>query len=127
LYLADLVRSDSVIGSDDTGVKLLLPKMLPDIDPNDRKSVRAHEVIAAAIDAKQRHVNAKFWAYRGVTIPINVFDFTVSRHRDGPDLFLIDANYQGTLLGDCYGANTGLRNAKREPTASGRAGASVAA
>jgi hypothetical protein len=26
--------------------------------------------------------------YRSITAPINVFDFTVSRHRDGPDLFL---------------------------------------
>lgn len=106
--MAALVRSDSVLGTDDTGVKLLLPKTLPQVDPEDRKSARACEVITAAIESQQRHVNAKFWAYRGVTIPINVFDFTVSRHRDGPDHFLIDSNYQGTLLGDCYGANTGI-------------------
>lgn len=37
-------------------------------------------------------------------------DFTVSRYRDGPDLFLIDSGYQGTLLGDCYGANTGIED-----------------
>ena len=48
------------------------------------------------------------WVYRGVHVPLNVFDFTVSRHRDGPDLFLIEHGYQGTLLGDCYGANTGI-------------------
>ena len=35
-----------------------------------------------------------------MTIPLNVFDFTVSRHRDGPELFF--ANYAGTLLGDCW-------------------------
>ncbi len=27
------------------------------------------------------------WAYRGVNVKLNVFDFTVSRHRDGPELF----------------------------------------
>jgi hypothetical protein len=40
------------------------------------------------------------WAYRGVNIKLNVFDFTVSRHRDGPELFFAD--YEGTLLGDCW-------------------------
>ena len=48
------------------------------------------------------------WAYRGVSVPLNVFDFTVSRHRDGPDLFLVDNQYKGNLLGDCFGANTGI-------------------
>ncbi len=40
------------------------------------------------------------WAYRGVTVPLNVFDFTVSRHRDGPQWFFAD--YTGTVLGDCW-------------------------
>jgi hypothetical protein len=33
-------------------------------------------------------------------VPINVFDFTVSRHRDGPDEFL--QNYTGPLMADCW-------------------------
>ncbi len=40
------------------------------------------------------------WAYRGNSIKLNVFDFTVSRHRDGPDSFF--EGYQGTILGDCW-------------------------
>jgi hypothetical protein len=40
------------------------------------------------------------WAYRSVTIPLCVFDFTVSRHRDGPDAFL--ESYAGKLMADCY-------------------------
>lgn len=40
------------------------------------------------------------WAYRGMTVPLNVFDFTVSRHRDGPDAFL--ENFSGKLMADCY-------------------------
>ena len=107
-YLTSLVIGDSVIGTDDTGVKLLLPKVLPGINPKDPKSARTHEVLAAAKVAGKSHVSAKMWAYRGVGVPINVFDFTVSRHRDGPDLFFIDSGYRGTLLGDCYGANTGI-------------------
>lgn len=107
-YLADLVRTDHCIGSDDTGVLLLLPKDIPKIDEDDPKSRRASEVIAKAKAENAKSVRAKMWAYRGVSVPINVFDFTVSRHRDGPDLFLIDRDYEGTLLGDCYGANTGI-------------------
>lgn len=102
------VRKDSVIGSDDTGVKLLLPKEVPKIDPNDPKSERTCEVIQAAMENGKPHVSAKMWAYRGVHVPLNIFDFTVSRHRDGPDLFLVDTSYTGTLLGDCYGANVGI-------------------
>ncbi|WP_342190217.1 transposase [Stieleria varia] len=107
-YLADLVRTDHCISSDDTGVLLLLPKDIPKIDEDDPKSRRAAEVIAKAKEENAKSVRAKMWAYRGVSVPINVFDFTVSRHRDGPDLFLIDRDYEGTLLGDCYGANTGI-------------------
>jgi len=45
-------------------------------------------------------VNARMWAYRSFELPINVFDFTVSRHRDGPDEILRD--YTGILMADCY-------------------------
>ncbi|MCS7465133.1 transposase, partial [Stieleria sp. ICT_E10.1] len=107
-WLADLVRTDTVIGSDDTSIRLLLPKELPDVDEADPKSGRVREVLAAAIANNRKSILAKMWAYRGVNLPINVFDFTVSRHRDGPDLFLVDSGYEGTLLGDCYGANTGI-------------------
>ena len=40
------------------------------------------------------------WAYRSFELPVNVFDFTVSRHRDGPDEILRD--YTGVLMGDCW-------------------------
>jgi hypothetical protein len=40
------------------------------------------------------------WAYRPFELPFNVFDFTVSRHRDGPDEVLKD--YSGTLMADCW-------------------------
>jgi hypothetical protein len=59
-----------------------------------------HDVFLAAMKKKQTSVKARMWAYRSVELPINVFDFTVSRHRDGPDEVL--AQYSGKLLGDCW-------------------------
>jgi hypothetical protein len=46
------------------------------------------------------------WAYRSVTVPLNVFDFTVSRHRDGPTAFL--ETFRGQLLADCYAGYQGI-------------------
>jgi len=106
-YFKRTVQNDSVIGCDDTGVTLLYPKTLPTFDLDDPKQRRIHEVFTAALKENKPSIRAKMWAYRGATIPLNVFDFTVSRgHRrealvgDGPELFFAD--YSGTLLGDCW-------------------------
>ena len=85
---------------DDTGIKLLYPKVPPDFDLDDPKQKRASEVFAKALEENKSSINAKMWAYRGVNVKLNVFDFTVSRHRDGPDLFF--ENFSGTILGDCW-------------------------
>jgi transposase len=107
-YFADCVREDTVIGTDDTGVTLLLPKDIPPVDPNDPRSQRIHEVLTAARAKGAPSVGAKMWAYRGVHVPLNVFDFTVSRHRDGPDEFLIASGYAGTIMVDCYSGYQGI-------------------
>jgi transposase len=107
-YLADEVRCDDCLGTDDTGVTLLLPPTIPAVDAQSSRSQREHDVISAAIRKGGKSVKAKMWAYRGQHIPLNVFDFTVSRHRDGPDEFLIDTGYKGVLLGDCYTGYTGI-------------------
>lgn len=106
--MAEKARIDHCVGSDDTGVRLLLPKDVPRVNDDDPKSARVAEVIEKAKAENKKSILAKMWAYRGTSVPINVFDFTVSRHRDGPDLFLIEHDYRGVLLGDCYGANTGI-------------------
>jgi transposase len=50
---------------------------------------------------------ARLWAYLGdAAHPYNVFDFTVNRKRDGPQLFL--ANYQGYLQADAFSGYDGL-------------------
>jgi len=113
-YLADEVRRDACLGTDDTGVTLLLPPTIPAVDPRDSRSQREHDVIGAAIGKGGKSVKAKMWAYRGQHIPLNVFDFTVSRHRDGPDEFLINAGYEGVLLGDCYTGYTGISHRSSE-------------
>jgi transposase len=99
-HYADHVRTAAVIPTDETKVMLLLP---PEIPPagDSFKSQRIHEVLSAARAADQSHVSARMWAYRSLGAGgANVFDFTVSRHRDGPAEFL--KHYTGTLLGDCY-------------------------
>lgn len=107
-FFADEVRGDRVIGTDDTRVTLLLPASLPEADPNDVRSERVREVLSAAFASDKKHVNAKMWAYRGCTVPLNIFDFSVSRHRDGPDQFLVDNEYEGVLLADCYSGYPGI-------------------
>ncbi len=99
-YFKRLVQADSVVGCDDTSLTLLYPKTIPKLDLEDPKQRRIGEVFQEAIKKKQSSINAKMWAYRGVNVKLNLFDFTVSRHRDGPELFF--AGYQGTLLGDCW-------------------------
>ena len=94
------VQQDSVIGCDDTSVTLLYPKNIPKLNPDDVKERRIAEVFAKALKDNKPSINAKMWAYRGANVKLNVFDFTVSRHRDGPELFFAD--YAGTLIGDCW-------------------------
>ena len=52
-------------------------------------------MIAAAHAEERKSITARMWAYRSITTPIDVFDFTVSRHRDGPETFL--DGFTGTL------------------------------
>ncbi len=50
---------------------------------------------------------ARMWIYQGdEDHPYNVFDFTVSRARDGPTRFLKD--FRQTLLADAYGGYDGI-------------------
>lgn len=100
------VLADDLIGTDDTRVTLIVPEAIPKPDPNDPKSERAFEVLSQAAEEGRPSVNAHTWAYRGITVPLNVFDFTVSWHRDGPALMLAD--FTGVVLGDCYSGYEGI-------------------
>jgi transposase len=74
------VRQSHVVATDDTVMPLLQP-------------------------GKARQ--ARMWVYLGdESHPYNVFQFTISRSRDGPNLFLKD--YHQTLLADGYGGYDGV-------------------
>ena len=78
--LVERVRASHVLATDDTVMPLLQP---------------------------ERARRARMWIYRGDDDhPYNVFDFTVSRSRDGPARFL--RGFRGTLLADAYGGYDGI-------------------
>ena len=106
-HLREVVRAGPIIGTDDTTVTLVVKDTPPPLDPNDPKAARAREVIAAAQAELRGSITARMWVYRSVTAPINVFDFTVSRHRDGPELFL--DGFAGSLMADCYSGYEAVR------------------
>ena len=108
LYLRDEVIQSGLLGTDETRTTLLLPPEIPAAVPGDIKSQRIHEVFTEARAAGRPSVSGRMWAYRSLTLPINVFDFTVSRHRDGPDEFLVSSNFTGKILADCYSGYQGI-------------------
>ena len=105
-YMREAVLADGALGCDDTTVTMIVPPVAPEFDPNRARSKRTHEVLREAIESQRPSVKARMWAYRPFKLPINVFDFTVSRHREGPQEFL--ANYHGLLMGDCYSGYEGI-------------------
>jgi transposase len=100
------ILTSHILGTDDTSVTLLLPKVIPKPVEGDPKSVRIHEVLTEAVRQGKPSVSARMWAYRSVIEPLNVFDFTVSHHRDGPDAFL--EGFRGKLMADCYSGYQGI-------------------
>lgn len=108
LHLRGEVLASGVIGTDETRVTLLLPPEIPEAKEDDAKSRRIREVFTAARAEGRKSVSGRMWAYRSLTVPINVFDFTVSRHRDGPDDFLVTGGFAGKLLADCYSGYQGI-------------------
>lgn len=88
------------IGCDETTVTLIVPPTIPEVTADDPRSRRIHAVLSQAHEEGRKSIKTRMWAYRGWELPINVFDFTVSRHRDGPDEFLQD--YTGKLMADCW-------------------------
>ncbi len=98
-HLRHLLKQDRTIGCDDTGVLLITPKALPDLS-NHARGERIGEVLQNAITDGKPSIRAHMWGYYAARLPVVAFDFTVSRHRDGPDDVLGD--FKGNLLGDCW-------------------------
>ncbi|MBN2563383.1 MAG: IS66 family transposase [Phycisphaerae bacterium] len=104
-FFKETILQSGLLGTDETRVTLLLPKDIPK-PRGDPKSDRIHEVFSEAAAAGKRSVSGRMWAYRSMTVPLNVFDFTVSRHRDGPVAFL--ESFSGKLMADCYSGYQGI-------------------
>lgn len=101
------IKKGRCLGLDDTQVKLIMPKELPDkaegID--DPQIKRLIEKMIEAKKEKKDSLDAKMWGYSSFdsSAPYDIFDFRVSRHRDGPDEIL--GGYQGHVMADCYSGN----------------------
>src|SRR5205814_7767498 len=106
--MRERVLRSGYLGTNETTVTLLLPEMLPTVPPGDAKSQRIHEVFTQARANGEKSVTGRMWVYRSLTVPLNVFDFTVSHHRDGPDDFLVASKFTGKLLADCYTGYQGI-------------------
>lgn len=98
-FLRSLMKQDRTIGCDDTGVLLITPQSMPDLR-NHPRGERIGEVLEKAIATGKPSIQANMWGYYASRLPVVAFDFTVSRHRDGPDEVLSD--FEGNLLGDCW-------------------------
>lgn len=103
-HMTRLVQQDVGVGIDDTSCRMLLPKVVPAAIAGDPKSQRLAEKIAEARAKGDASLLAKMWVYSGLYwAPYNIFDFRVSRHRDGPDDFFRDSRC--IVQGDCFSGN----------------------
>ena len=99
-----LVQQDVGVGIDETSCRMLLPRTPPVEIPGDAKNRRLLEKLAEAQAKGDTSLLAKMWAYQGLHLAkYNIFDFRVSRHRDGPDDFFRDSRC--VVQGDCFSGN----------------------
>jgi len=103
-HMAKLVKSDNAIGLDETSCRMLMPQEDPVAKPGDLKSKRLLDKIAETRGKKEDSILGKMWAYSGLNKALyNIFDFRISRHRDGPQEFLAES--KGYVQGDCFSGN----------------------
>jgi transposase len=103
-YMTGLVQQDVAVGIDDTSCRMLLPRTPPVVIPGDDKSRRLAEKVAETRAKGDSSLLAKMWVYSGLHLArYNIFDFRVSRHRDGPDDFFRQSCC--TVQGDCFSGN----------------------
>jgi transposase len=97
-------QGDTAVGIDETSCRMLLPREDPPVIPGDLKNQRLREKIQETRDKGEDSLLAKMWVYSGLdSAPYNIFDFRVSRHRDGPDEFF--ASSRCKVQGDCFSGN----------------------
>jgi transposase len=101
------LKASKCLGLDDTHVKLIMPKDIPDL-PKEEQDPITQRLIEKMKEAKKEgkdSLDAKMWGYSSfdLTTPYDLFDFQVSRHRDGPAEYL--SGYSGHVMADCYSGN----------------------
>ena len=90
-----------------------MPKEMPDTKSGCMKTKRLIEKIQEAKAKGENSILGKMWAYRGLDrAPYNIFDFRISRHRDGPDDFFRESKC--IVQGDCFSGNTSVVFHNRE-------------
>ena len=103
-FMTGEVQKDIGIGLDETNCRMLLPEEPVLVIPGDRKSQRLADKVAEARNKGDRSLLAKMWVYSGLhQAQYNIFDFRVSRHRDGPDDFLRHSHCK--VQADCFSGN----------------------
>lgn len=103
-FMTRRVQQDIGVGLDETSCRMLLPQAIPAATAGDLKSQRLAEKVAEARAKGDRSLLAKMWVYSGLHLaPYNIFDFRVSRHRDGPDDFFRHSRCK--VQGDCFSGN----------------------
>src|SRR5690348_9967764 len=71
-YYRKLLLSSGGLGCDETTVLLIVPATIPQVDADDPRSTRIHEVLSQAHQEGRKSVNARMWAYRPFELPFNV-------------------------------------------------------
>ena len=103
-FMTRLVQQDIGVGLDETSCRMLLPNAIPAAIAGDLKSQRLAEKVAEARAKGDHSLLAKMWVYSGLHLALyNIFDFRVSRHRDGPDDFFRHSRCK--VQGDCFSGN----------------------
>lgn len=103
-FMTQQVQQDIGVGLDETSCRMLLPKTIPAVIAGDLRSQRLAEKVAEARAKGEDSLLAKMWVYSGLHLaPYNIFDFRVSRHRDGPDDFFRHSHCK--VQGDCFSGN----------------------
>jgi hypothetical protein len=101
------LKKSLCIGLDDTQGKLIMPREIPDDESgeDELQFQRLIEKMKEAKKANQDSIDAKMCGYSGFdsVAPYDVFNFRVSRHRDGPKETLV--GYDGHAMADCYSGN----------------------
>ncbi|OYW27341.1 MAG: hypothetical protein B7Z47_06745 [Chthoniobacter sp. 12-60-6] len=106
-FMASKVQADFAVGLDESSCRMLMPIERPEVKPGDLKAQRLAEKFDEAKAEGKDSILGKMWAYRGLDqAPYNIFDFRVSRHRDGPDEFF--RNSSCVVQGDCFSGNTSV-------------------